>query len=70
MYPILKLVQEADIALGPFGLTYSRSRVVDFTSPILIDYYRILVRRPRSEPDPIGFLRPFRLVVVIDNVQI
>ncbi|XP_068216641.1 glutamate receptor ionotropic, kainate glr-3-like [Palaemon carinicauda] len=50
---------EADIALGPFGLTYSRSRVVDFSSPILIDYYRILVKRPRSEPDPWGFLRPF-----------
>ncbi|XP_071530496.1 probable glutamate receptor [Panulirus ornatus] len=51
---------EADLALGPFGLTYSRSRVVDFSSPILIDYYRILVRRPRSKPDPLGFLRPFR----------
>ncbi|XP_064111241.1 probable glutamate receptor [Macrobrachium nipponense] len=51
---------EADLALGPFGLTYSRSRVVDFSSPILIDYYRILVKRPTSEPDPWGFLRPFR----------
>ncbi|XP_045118675.1 probable glutamate receptor isoform X2 [Portunus trituberculatus] len=59
---------EADIALGPFGLTYSRSRVVDFTSPILIDYYRILVRRPRSEPDPIGFLRPFRWPVWVGLV--
>ncbi|XP_045615622.1 glutamate receptor ionotropic, delta-1-like [Procambarus clarkii] len=54
---------EADLALGPFGLTYSRSRVVDFSSPILIDYYRILVRRPRSEPEPLGFLMPFRWAV-------
>ncbi|XP_042893846.1 uncharacterized protein LOC122267760 [Penaeus japonicus] len=53
-------LQEADLALGPFGLTYSRSRVVDFSSPILIDYYRILTKRPRSEPDPKGFLAPFR----------
>ncbi|XP_053634134.1 glutamate receptor-like isoform X2 [Cherax quadricarinatus] len=51
---------EADLALGPFGLTYSRSRVVDFSSPILIDYYRILVQRPRAEPNPLGFLGPFR----------
>lgn len=55
--------QEADLALGPFGLTYSRSRVVDFSSPILIDYYRILTKRPRSEPNPKGFLTPFRLVL-------
>ncbi|XP_063841011.1 glutamate receptor ionotropic, kainate 2-like [Scylla paramamosain] len=61
-------IHEADIALGPFGLTYSRSRVVDFTSPILIDYYRILVRRPRSEPDPLGFLRPFRWPVWVGLV--
>ncbi|XP_069995836.1 glutamate receptor ionotropic, kainate glr-3-like [Penaeus vannamei] len=54
---------EADLALGPFGLTYSRSRVVDFSSPILIDYYRILTKRPRSEPNPKGFLTPFRLVL-------
>ncbi|KAG7176580.1 Glutamate receptor-like 46 [Homarus americanus] len=59
---------EADLALGPFGLTYSRSQVVDFSSPILIDYYRILVRRPRSEPDPLGFLRPFRWPVWVGLV--
>ncbi|XP_047490883.1 glutamate receptor-like [Penaeus chinensis] len=59
---------EADLALGPFGLTYSRSRVVDFSSPILIDYYRILTKRPRSEPDPKGFLTPFRWHVWIGLV--
>ncbi|KAK3853995.1 hypothetical protein Pcinc_039494 [Petrolisthes cinctipes] len=60
---------EADLALGPFGLTYSRSRVVDFSSPILIDYYRILVRRPRPETDPIGFLRPFTWEVWVGLVM-
>ncbi|ROT82197.1 olfactory ionotropic receptor IR7 [Penaeus vannamei] len=59
---------EADLALGPFGLTYSRSRVVDFSSPILIDYYRILTKRPRSEPNPKGFLTPFRWHVWIGLV--
>ncbi|XP_076044708.1 uncharacterized protein LOC143027321 [Oratosquilla oratoria] len=49
---------EADLALGPFGLTYSRSQVVEFSQPILIDYYRILVKRGQPETDPWGFFQP------------
>uniref|UniRef100_A0A6A7GA25 Glutamate receptor n=2 Tax=Hirondellea gigas TaxID=1518452 RepID=A0A6A7GA25_9CRUS len=50
---------EADLALGPFGVTYSRTQVAAFTSPILIDYYRILVKRESPEPDPWGWRKPF-----------
>ncbi|KAA0188335.1 Ionotropic receptor 138 [Hyalella azteca] len=60
--------KEADLALGPFGLTFSRSRVVSFTSPILIDYYRILVRRLKPQPDPWGWRNPFTLGVWISFV--
>ena len=49
--------------MGPFGLTYSRTRAVEFSSPILIDYYRILIKRAKAEPDPWGFLAPFSLSV-------
>ncbi|KAF2354691.1 Ionotropic glutamate receptor [Trinorchestia longiramus] len=54
---------EADLALGPFGLTASRSKVVSFSNPILIDYYRILVRRQKPQPDAWGWRRPFTAVV-------
>ncbi|KAL7640260.1 UNVERIFIED_CONTAM: hypothetical protein RMT77_009674 [Armadillidium vulgare] len=50
---------EADFALGPFGLTDSRSKIVEFSTPILIDYYRILVKRPNLQRDPWVFLNPF-----------
>ncbi|KAK3878145.1 hypothetical protein Pcinc_017206 [Petrolisthes cinctipes] len=49
---------EADIALGPFGLTATRAEVVHFSQPIMIDYYRILVKRGRPKANPWGFLFP------------
>ncbi|RXG54001.1 Glutamate receptor [Armadillidium vulgare] len=55
----LKEFIEADFALGPFGLTDSRSKIVEFSTPILIDYYRILVKRPNLQRDPWVFLNPF-----------
>ncbi|KAF2351818.1 Ionotropic glutamate receptor [Trinorchestia longiramus] len=60
-----KLTQEADVGIGPFAMTYSRSIAIDFTAPILQDYFRILVRSGLPEPDPWGFLKPFTVVTWI-----
>ncbi|XP_047468311.1 glutamate receptor U1-like [Penaeus chinensis] len=49
---------EVDLALGPFGLTESRAKVAQFSQPIMIDYYRILVKRGSPEINPWGFLNP------------
>ncbi|KAG7153933.1 Glutamate receptor-like 67, partial [Homarus americanus] len=49
---------EADIALGPFGITESRTEVVDFTWPVMIQYSRIMGSRGLPEVDPWGFLLP------------
>nr|XP_045611739.1 probable glutamate receptor [Procambarus clarkii] len=54
---------EADLALGPFGLTGSRAAVAEFSQPIIIDYYRILVKRGSAKPDPWSFLNPLRPTV-------
>ncbi|XP_047482455.1 probable glutamate receptor [Penaeus chinensis] len=50
--------KEADIGLGPFGVSASRAEVVDYTSFIVIDYARIIGGRGRAEVDPWGFLLP------------
>ncbi|XP_071545443.1 glutamate receptor ionotropic, delta-2-like [Panulirus ornatus] len=55
--------KEADFALGPFGLTTSRTEVVDFTWPMTIQYSRILGGRGRPEVDPWGFLLPLSPLV-------
>ncbi|XP_069982155.1 probable glutamate receptor [Penaeus vannamei] len=50
--------KEADIGLGPFGVSASRAEVVDYTGFIVIDYARIIGGRGRAEVDPWGFLLP------------
>ncbi|XP_064102906.1 glutamate receptor ionotropic, delta-2-like isoform X2 [Macrobrachium nipponense] len=50
--------KEVDFALGPFGVTYIRSKVIDYTDPLIMDYGRILGRRGDTEIDPWGFLMP------------
>ncbi|ROT70074.1 olfactory ionotropic receptor IR4 [Penaeus vannamei] len=50
--------EEADLGLGPFAMTTKRAEVVDYATPILIDYARILGGRGRPEVDPWGFLFP------------
>ncbi|XP_064109541.1 glutamate receptor ionotropic, kainate 2-like [Macrobrachium nipponense] len=52
------LKKEVDLALGPFGVTYVRSRVIDYTNTLLVDYGHILGRRGNTEVDPWGFLLP------------
>ncbi|XP_069943811.1 probable glutamate receptor [Cherax quadricarinatus] len=55
--------READFALEPFGFSESRSEVVDFTWPVIIQYCRILSSRGRPMVDPWGFLLPLELPV-------
>ncbi|XP_068214358.1 glutamate receptor ionotropic, delta-2-like [Palaemon carinicauda] len=50
--------KEVDFGLGPFGVTYIRSKVIDYTDPLIMDYGRILGRRGDTEVDPWGFLMP------------
>ncbi|XP_071536824.1 glutamate receptor ionotropic, kainate 2-like [Panulirus ornatus] len=51
--------EEVDIGAGPFVFSTSRAEVVDFTGAILIEYWRLLGARGRSEVEPWGFLLPF-----------
>nr|XP_053643874.1 uncharacterized protein LOC128696577 [Cherax quadricarinatus] len=55
--------QEADLGLGPFGISSIRAEMVDFTRLILVDYIRIMGGRGRSEVDPWGFLLPLQPLV-------
>ncbi|XP_045131518.1 glutamate receptor ionotropic, delta-1-like [Portunus trituberculatus] len=50
--------KKADIALGPFGIKLSRSRVVDFTESLYFDDRAILAKKGEPEIDPWGFLYP------------
>ncbi|XP_069941765.1 uncharacterized protein [Cherax quadricarinatus] len=50
--------EETDIAVGPFVIDGRRGEVVDFTIPILFDYWRILGARGVPVVDPWSFLFP------------
>nr|XP_045601351.1 probable glutamate receptor [Procambarus clarkii] len=50
--------KEADLGLGPFGVSSGRAEVVDFTRSMLVDYLRIMAGQGRPEVDPWGFLLP------------
>ncbi|XP_066957411.1 probable glutamate receptor isoform X1 [Macrobrachium rosenbergii] len=50
--------KEVDFGLGPFGITYLRAQVVDYTSPLVVDYGRILGRRGDTAVDPWSFAFP------------
>ncbi|XP_050726022.1 glutamate receptor ionotropic, kainate glr-3-like [Eriocheir sinensis] len=54
---------EADLALGPFGMTEARAKVVEFSHPILIDQYKILVKKGSAQFNPWGFLNPLQPLV-------
>ncbi|XP_071526984.1 probable glutamate receptor [Panulirus ornatus] len=57
------LRDEAVIGLGPFAYSAARSKVIDYTRPMLIDYIRIMGGRGRPEVDPWGFLLPLTPLV-------
>lgn len=46
------------MALGPFSISYDRSKVVDYSKTIYIDSFGIFLPRPRLEKDLTGFTKP------------
>ncbi|KAK3880835.1 hypothetical protein Pcinc_014693 [Petrolisthes cinctipes] len=51
--------QEADMALGPFSVTYMRSQFADFSEILYMDNFGIFLPRPRLERDLFSFVKPF-----------
>ena len=56
-------MKEAELGLGPFAVKLDRSRAIDYTPPILVDYTRLVVLQPEPFADPWGFLSPFNPVM-------
>ncbi|XP_068209415.1 probable glutamate receptor [Palaemon carinicauda] len=54
---------EADFALGPFGTSYERETVIDFTIPVIHSNLAILSIRPKVQYDIEGILKTFSLEV-------
>lgn len=59
----LPICQEADIALGPFGVNYDRAQVVDFTESLFFDARSLLSSKGIAEIDSWGFLYPLTWLV-------
>ncbi|XP_066984775.1 uncharacterized protein [Macrobrachium rosenbergii] len=51
--------RNVDFALGPLAITYARSKVIDYTEPLLVDYLVLQARRGGIEIDPWSFALPF-----------
>ncbi|XP_071548145.1 glutamate receptor ionotropic, kainate 5-like [Panulirus ornatus] len=51
--------KEVDLALGPFAISLDRSRVADFSVPILSIDHTIFYARQEVSPDLLGFIKPF-----------
>lgn len=51
---------DAVMGLGPFSVSYHRSRVVDFTDPVFLEQTCVLVQRPRPKTNLLGFVAAFR----------
>ncbi|XP_076054426.1 putative glutamate receptor [Oratosquilla oratoria] len=50
--------KEVDLGLGPFDVTYPRSKVVSFSTYVAADYMGLFLPRPKLEKDLQGFLKP------------
>ncbi|XP_069945068.1 probable glutamate receptor [Cherax quadricarinatus] len=55
--------EEVSIGAGPFIIDRWRAEAVDFTVPMVIDYWKILGARGFAEVDPWGFLFPLAPLV-------
>ncbi|XP_076061232.1 putative glutamate receptor [Oratosquilla oratoria] len=55
--------KEADIALGPFALSYQRAQVAEFTVPLIQTEHAITYKTPSRESDILGFVKPYTLDV-------
>ncbi|XP_042871398.1 probable glutamate receptor [Penaeus japonicus] len=55
--------KEVDLALGPLSVSWERYQKADYSTFIYMDWWGILLPRPRRETDFAGFLKPFTLEV-------
>lgn len=53
------LVQEVELAVGPFGVTNQRETVCDFSDAFYSENNAILMVRPTLQNDMAGFAKPF-----------
>ncbi|XP_068216610.1 probable glutamate receptor [Palaemon carinicauda] len=60
--------KEVDMAIGPFGITYLRAQVLDYTRSMFVDYVRVLAKRGKTEVDPWGFAMPLTQEVWISTL--
>jgi hypothetical protein len=60
---LYRSVQRVDIGLGPFSVTHSRSKVVDFSVAFYEDGNAILIPPPAEENRLSACTKPFRLEV-------
>nr|XP_053641796.1 uncharacterized protein LOC128695320 [Cherax quadricarinatus] len=56
-------LKEADISIGPFSQTATRTEAVDFAWPLWMDSSGIVAALGRPEVDPWGFVLPLRPLV-------
>lgn len=52
------------MALGPFSVSYDRSKVVDYSKHITMDNFGIFLPRPRLEKDLASFAKPLSWQVI------
>lgn len=57
------MAQVIDIGVGPFSVTYSRSKAVDFTVPFYEEPTGILIPPPAEDNRLLACTKPFRLEV-------
>ncbi|XP_042233761.1 glutamate receptor-like, partial [Homarus americanus] len=55
--------KEADIGAGPFSVSGTRAHVIDYTTPMLVEYSRMFGGRGLPLVDPWGFLLPLAPLV-------
>lgn len=58
-------MQRADIAVGVFSVTHSRSQVVDFSVGFLEEPATILIPPPAQESRLLVYAKPFQLQVKV-----
>lgn len=65
---LYRSVQRVDIGLGPFSVTHSRSKAVDFSVAFYEDGNAILIPPPAEENRLSACTKPFRLEVIVNRI--
>ena len=55
--------QEVDFMVVPSGITYDRSKAVDFTKYSVVQPHSAMYNYPSMEPDILGLVKPFEFQV-------